>query len=1203
MGNEVPQFDIIKAASEGQGPIPTSCRDNGSFVHLHVHTEYSMLDGATRVKAMCKYAKELGMPAVAITDHGYMYGCAEFYKAAVAEGIKPILGCEVYFTPDNELRRDRKPELYHMILLAKTNQGYRNLMRIVSDAATDGYYYKPRVTLDSLKKFHEGILATSACIAGIIPKSIDRGEYEVAKEWCQTFIDIFGKEDFYIELQNQGPEIVTDNGISQPRLNDVLTKLANEVGVKTVGTNDLHYLKREDAYTQDLMLCIGMGKHVADTDRMKFSNDQFYMKSPEEMAEALKEHPECLATTLEIADKCNVTLEFGKIILPRFPLPEGETNETMLRKEAIAGLKERYGDPLPDKVVERFEHEYDIICGKGFPAYFLIVQEFTRWAKQNGIGVGPGRGSAAGSIISYALDITTFDPLENDLIFERFLSPERTEMPDIDMDFDDERRLEVVQHVRDVYGSEKIAHVITYSKMKAKQAVNDAARVLDYPVYVSQKISKMIPNDPKMTLDKAMAEVPDLREAYEQDADTAKIIDAAKSLEGITRGEGVHASAVIICRDAVCDYVPVKKDTKGGVIITQYDGVMTADMGLLKMDFLGLRTLTVISKAKKNIKENYGLDIDLDKQVDFNDPKIFELMCSGHCAGVFQVESDGMTALLKRMQPDCYSDIVATIALFRPGPLGAGMVDDFVNRKKGLTPIAYYDERLKWILEDTYGTMVYQEQVMRISVEMCGFTVGESDKVRKAVAKKKVALMREVEQQWADGNTETMENHWLNGAVRNGYKREIAQQIWDDVLKFAEYAFNKSHSAAYAILVMQTAWLKAYYPHEYMAAVLSSYMGKTEKIVHYVNACKKDGIAVLPPDINISRRDFTAVPEGVRFGLAGLRGVGEKVVDIIIAEREENGPFESLHDFLYRMPAEAANKRIVEALIKAGAFDSTGYTRRQLWSLVNDSGLLEQAQRRRQDKEDGQVSMFDLFAESAQEEDEDAGFTEDIPEPDGIEWERRVKLDFEKEIVGIYVSDHPLSPYSKLLERAATMEIADLADEGKARDGMNITVAGLVTALQQRVSKAGNNFATLTIEDMTASVDCVMWAKTLATCKDWLEEDKVVKLRGKLERSDRGIQVIGYECEPLELEGQAQGASGPNALNVRVRSDRFSNDTMGKLSAIFDSYPGAQPVTLFIEQADGRKFRAELPLGVNVASQELLRRIEEIVGEGACELV
>ena len=636
---DIPAFEQIKAASEGNGPIPTSCRDAGTFVHLHVHTEYSLLDGATRINELCTRAKELGMPAVAITDHGYMYGCAEFYQAAVKAGIKPIIGCEIYFTPDSTLSRDKRPELYHMILLAKDNRGYRNLMRIVSDAATEGFYYKPRVTLEALRKYHDGILATSACIAGVIPKSIDRGEYEIAKEWAQTFIDIFGKDDFYIELQNQGPEIVTDNGISQPRLNDALCKLAGEMGLKVVGTNDLHYLRQEDAYTQDLMLCIGMGKFVSDENRMKFSNDQFYLKSPEEMAEALREHPECLATTLEIADKCNVTLEFGNIILPRYPfLEEGQTNESLLRDMSMEGLKRRYGDPLPQEVIDRFEHEYEIICSKGFAAYFLIVQEFARWAKQEGIGVGPGRGSAAGSIISYALDITTFDPLANDLIFERFLSPERTEMPDIDMDFDDERRLDVIQHCRDIYGPERIAHVITYGKMKAKQAVNDAARVLEYPVYVSAGISKMIPNDPKMTLERALAENPDLRKQYETDPDTAKIIDSAKRLEGITRGEGVHASAVIICRDPVYDYVPTKLDTKGGMIITQYDGVMTANMGLLKMDFLGLRTLTVISKALANIKANHGIDIDLDA-IDMKDPAMYELFARGGTAGVFQVES------------------------------------------------------------------------------------------------------------------------------------------------------------------------------------------------------------------------------------------------------------------------------------------------------------------------------------------------------------------------------------------------------------------------------------------------------------------------------------------------------------------------------------------------------------------------------------
>ncbi len=1206
---DIPAFEQIKAASEGNGPIPTSCRDAGTFVHLHVHTEYSLLDGATRINELCTRAKELGMPAVAITDHGYMYGCAEFYQAAVKAGIKPIIGCEIYFTPDSTLSRDKRPELYHMILLAKDNRGYRNLMRIVSDAATEGFYYKPRVTLEALRKYHDGILATSACIAGVIPKSIDRGEYEIAKEWAQTFIDIFGKDDFYIELQNQGPEIVTDNGISQPRLNDALCKLAGEMGLKVVGTNDLHYLRQEDAYTQDLMLCIGMGKFVSDENRMKFSNDQFYLKSPEEMAEALREHPECLATTLEIADKCNVTLEFGNIILPRYPfLEEGQTNESLLRDMSMEGLKRRYGDPLPQEVIDRFEHEYEIICSKGFAAYFLIVQEFARWAKQEGIGVGPGRGSAAGSIISYALDITTFDPLANDLIFERFLSPERTEMPGIDMDFDDERRLDVIQHCRDIYGPERIAHVITYGKMKAKQAVNDAARVLEYPVYVSAGISKMIPNDPKMTLERALAENPDLRKQYESDPDTAKIIDAAKRLEGITRGEGVHASAVIICRDPVYDYVPTKLDTKGGMIITQYDGVMTANMGLLKMDFLGLRTLTVISKALANIKANHGIDIDLDA-IDMKDPAMYELFARGGTAGVFQVESPGMRVLLKKMRPDCYDDIVAVIALYRPGPLGAGMVDDFVDRKLGRKPVTYYDDRLKPVLESTYGTMVYQEQVMRISVVMSGFTTGESDKVRKAVAKKKIALMREVEQKWADGTVETMEDHWLNGAERNGYSRKIAQTIWDDVLKFAEYAFNKSHSAAYGILTMQTAWLKAHYPNEYMAAVLSSYTGKTDKIVHYVNACKQDGIAVLPPDINQSRGDFTAVPEGVRFGLSGLKGVGEKVVELIIEEREKNGPFTSLHDFAFRVPGEACNKRVVEALVKAGAFDSTGYTRKQLWGFVNEGSLLEQASQRQKDREAGQVTMFDLFAETAQD---DAGEMEDdIPAPDGIEWDRNVKLRFEKESIGIFVSDHPLSPYAGVMTANAHASIGSLDDEDVFHDGRTYDFAGMVADVQVKTSKKGNNFAIVRLEDMEAGVDCVFWSSSWEKYREVLQsEDEtgeipVIHVRGKFERSDRGAQVIVYEVDQLRADGASAGAPaqrGPSALSIHVRSEQFSNETMRQLSAIFDNYPGAHPVTLFIEQADGRKFRAELPVSVNCGSQEMVTRVGELVGSGAVEL-
>ncbi|NTU89653.1 MAG: DNA polymerase III subunit alpha, partial [Actinobacteria bacterium] len=1136
-----------------------------SFVHLHTHTEYSLLDGAARVGDLVKRAADLGMPALSITDHGYMYGVPAFYQACMnhnsnvkktgtGQTVKPIIGCEVYFTPDSSLARDRKPELYHMVLLAKNNIGYGNLMAIVSDAAVRGHYYKPRVTIEMLREHSEGIVATSACLAGVIPKYIDRGDFEEAKTWARTFSSIFEPGDFYIELQNQG--ITTDAGITQHQLNVALDKLAKELGLKTVGTNDIHYLEKKDSVTQDLMLCIGTGSHVADEQRMRFSNDEFYLKSAEEMQKALGAFPDCLENTLEIAEKCNVTMDFDNIILPLFPLPEGETNESMLKKEALAGLAERYGDPLPQEVLERFEHEFKIICDKGFPAYFLVVQEFVRWAKEHGIGVGPGRGSAAGSIISYALDITTFDPLENNLIFERFLSPERTEMPDIDIDFDDERRLEVVEHVREMYGPEKIAHVITFGTMKAKQAVNDAARVLGFSVSEGQKISKLISPAPDITLQKAIDDNPDLKLLYTEDQNSRQIIDAALSLEGITRGEGVHASAVIICRGAVQEYVPVKYSTKGDSIITQYDHNVVASLGLLKMDFLGLRTLTLISKAKQNIKDNYGIDIH-EKDIPFADPKIYELFAEGDVSGVFQIESEGMGRLLKGMKPDCYSDIVALIALYRPGPLNSGMVDDFVNRKTGKKKIVYYDDRLKPILESTYGTIVYQEQVMQISMVMSGFSAGESDKLRKAMAKKKLALMQEKVEKWVDGAEETMEDHWLNGAVRNGYQITTAKKIWEDVLKFAEYAFNKSHSAAYAILTMQTAWLKAHYPHEFMAAVLTSYIGATEKIVKYIAACNREGILILPPDINSSRRDFTPVAEGVRFGLAGVRGVGVGVADSILVEREAGGPFTSLHDFLDRVDSRQCNKRVVEALIKGGAFDTTGYTRRQLMMFVEDGSLLESASRKQRDRDAGQVSIFEMFTEEVAQEN---GFAAEVPAPDKVEWDQKVKLSFEKEMLGYYVTDHPLSPYKDALAKNSDCSLIDI---GEFEDGKVGYFAGMLASVAIKVSKKGNNYAVVMLEDTESEVKASIFGKNFEKFRHVLEEEAIVRVQAKVEHSDTDVTSLTiFEIQKLAL---GERDSRPRVLELRVASERMNQVFMQELSSLLECYPGRDRVSLFIE--------------------------------------
>ena len=1258
-----------------------------AFVHLHNHTVYSMLDGATRIKDMVQRAVDLGMPAVAITDHGYMYGVPELGLAcdAVNHGtpeykvwshdksflekgrrdelecpdqesdprgyeqhmkdlamwdekgnidelkpplvIKPIFGCEVYFTPDDTLARDRKPELYHMVLFAQNEKGYVNLMQTVSEAAVQGFYYKPRVTLDNLRRHREGLIASSACIAGIIPKCIDRGEMDKAIEWAETFRDTFEPGNFYIEIQEHG--ITTDSGITDEELSKTLIQIAEQVGVKVIATNDFHYLTRDDAPVQDVIMCIGTGSKIDDPNRIRMEGSEFYMKTEDEMRALFPYCPEACDNTLEIAEKCNVELDWDSIILPNYPLLDpGETHESQFRRECEEGLAKRYGDDWDGKSVngvdirERFEFEYKVICDKGFAAYFLIVAEYVRWAKQNGIGVGPGRGSAAGALVAYAMDITTFDPLSNGLMFERFLSPERTEMPDIDMDFDDERRLEVVEHVRQLYGPEKVTHVITYSTIKAKQAINDAARVLDYPVYMGQCLSKMVPGDPGVKLKQVLEKIPgkedmynpDLVEAYQKDEDARRIIDTALSIEGLTRGEGVHACAVLICRDAVNEHVPTKLDTKGGVEITQYEGHTVADMGLLKMDFLGLRTLTVISKAKANIKKNFGIDIDVDA-IPFDDPKIFELMSSGRTAGVFQVESAGMTATIKNMKPTEYKHVVALIALYRPGPLGAGMVTSYINRMNGKEPAVSYDPRLDGILGETYGTMVYQEQVMLISVEMCGFSKGESDsRIRKPVAKKKIKMLTDQVFKWSDGEDETIYDHWMNGAERNNYKRETAQRIWDDVLEFASYAFNKSHSAGYAILVMQTAWLKAHYPNEYMAAVLTSYTGKTDKIVHYVSACRHDGIAVLPPDINESGTEFTATAEGVRFGLAGIRGVGEGVTEAIIAEREKGGPFKNLHDFVERVDASQANRRVIEALIKGGAFDSTGYPRRQLMHFVdrdNPENIIDAAVKRQKDRAAGQTSLFDVFGDV-----EGSGFEVIVPEPDGQEWDRHMKLSFEKEVLGIYVSDHPLRPYEYALAKARefTLSQIDTGFEtmGPAGNAVNQEIpegkpywwAGMVSSVSKRVTKNGDPMAIVTLEDMEGEATVVIFPKTYKQCEGYLYgevdpetgaqlSDAFIRVKGKLERSDRGDQIIAQEIEPLVLNEES---NRPKVFEVMIPSSRFSQSNMARLATVLNTNPGGDRVELFIEQADGQTMRAEIPTRVNARSIPLIAEVKGIVG-------
>lgn len=1287
-----------------------------AFVHLHNHTDYSLLDGATRVHDMVARAVELGMPAVAITDHGHMYGVpvlakvtdefnqkdpayqqwyhdklafeagetpdapdqsdarayAQWQKDVAAWGetrsldavkppklIKPIYGCEVYFTPDSELRRDRKPELYHMILLAKNEQGYQNLMKLVSKAATTGFYYKPRLTLEWLKEHSEGLIGTSACVAGVVSKHILNGNIQEAEKWARTFKDIFAPGDFYIEIQEHLE--TWNNGWTDRKLSEELVRIASELGLKVIATNDFHYLRRQDAYTQDIVECIGTNNKITDDTRLHMTQTapgegEYYMKTEEEMRALFDWYPAALENTLEIAEKCTYEIDWNRMYLPKFPgLREGESSEERFRLECEAGLEKRYGKEWKERevagesVLQRFEHEYNIICSKGFADYFLIVQEYTTWAKDHGISVGPGRGSAAGSIVAFALDITTIDPLENGLMFERFLSPERSEMPDIDSDFEKDRRGEVIDHVREVYGTDHVCRVITYNKLKAANAVRDAARVLDYPLYLTDAVAKLIPKTPGTKLKHVIEEVPgdegtynpDLAKRYAEDEKVKEVIDAALSIEGLVRNEGLHACAVLIAPTPVNEHVPTKYSTKEGCEITEYEGTSVAEMGLLKMDFLGLSNLTIISKAIANIKKSYptqadlesmpplvkravkegatSVDIDVDK-IPFDDPKVFELLQSGMTGGVFQIDSLGMRAKLKSMQPTEYRQIVALIALYRPGPLNSGMVDAYIRRMHGKEKIEMYDNRLAPILNETYGTMVYQEQVMQIAMRMSGFSAGESDsRIRKPVAKKKIDLLKNKVFSWEDGREETTEAHWIDGAVRNGYSEAVARRIWDDVLEFASYAFNKSHSAGYAVVVMQTAWLKTHFPHEYWSAVLTVYGENTDKRKHYLNEVKEEGIKILPPDINESGAEFTATREGIRIGLQGLKGVGEKPCQDILEEREKNGPYTNLLDLLQRNNLTKINRGVIESLILSGAFDSTGYPRLQLERLIdksNPNNLIDMVQKTEKKKAGGQKSFFDMTFDDDSIDMSEFGIN--MPEPDGQEYEHFLKLAKEHDIIGLYISDHPLANYRCALERARDFSLLELNQgyEKQAPDGTSyieqvpenkqIWIAGMMKNYTKRFTKKNDPMATFSLEDLDAEVEVVVFPKTFKEAEKIFSraetEDFIfLRLRGYYERndadvSDRPNQFIVHAVEELAVN---EDANKRRILEITLPTRRLNRLTLSNLQQTFKKHPGVDRIKLLFVSSGGASQHIEVPTQVDAQSPQLVAEIRVHAGDDA----
>ena len=1075
------------------------------FVHLHVHTEYSLLDGANRIEDLVKKVKDSGMKAVAITDHGVMYGAIEFYKECIKQGIKPIIGCEVYVAPrtrfDKEAGIDDK--MGHMILLCKDNQGYKNLIKIVSSSFIDGYYYKPRVDLDLLREYHEGLIATSACLAGFIPKAILKNDFNEAKRIALEYIDIFGKENFYIELQSNGIE-------EQMIANRGLVKLANELGVEYIATNDCHYLNKEDSYSHEVLLCIQTGSKMNDMDRFRFGSDEFYVKTPEEMQIGFKNLPKALENTCQIADRCNVTFEFGHTILPNFDTPNNMDHFEYLKQLTYQGIESRYGEGKIEnnEINSRIEYELNTINKMGYTDYFLIVWDFIHYAKSQGIPVGPGRGSGAGSLVAYLIGITDIDPLKYNLIFERFLNPERVSMPDFDVDFCYERRQEVIDYVCRKYGDDHVAQIITFGTLAAKEVVRDVGRALDIPYAKVDSISKKIPWAMKMTLDKALEESPDLKTLYEEDAEVHRIIDIGRKLEGLPRHASTHAAGVVITKDPVDTYVPLYKGDS--IISCQYTMTILEELGLLKMDFLGLRTLTVINDTEKEVMRNKGIKVEYDK--DMNDPKVYKLWQTGDTSGIFQFESAGITNVMKELKPDRLEDLIAGVSLYRPGPMD--QIPRYIASKNNPSKVSYTHPKLEPILNVTYGCMVYQEQVMQIVRDLAGYSLGRADLVRRAMSKKKLDVMAEERKNFIYGITDEEGNVKVPGCVRNGVDEVSANKIYDEMAEFAKYAFNKSHAACYAVVAYRTAYLKCYYPTEFFASMLNSIIGNQNKVSYYINECKAKNIKIIKPNINKSFARFTVNDKDIVFGLAAIKNVGESAIESITKEREENGNFKSLIDFCERMASEQVNKKCIESLIMAGAFDEVD-TQNRGTLLSSFEYILDAINSDRRRGMQGQMNIFDIGKNSSNTSSAYKYIErEDIPLLE--------KLSQEKDMLGFYVSGHPLDSYKEKIDKITNITSIDLAliqdetlnsnseeiasieenQKSKIKDGDFVKLVGLISKIKTKVTRNNDIMAFLTVEDLYGELSIIVFAKSFSLYKNLLFEDAIVYIEGRANIKD-----------------------------------------------------------------------------------------------------
>ena len=1067
-----------------------------NFTHLHVHTEYSLLDGSNKINEYVSRVKELGMKSAAITDHGVMFGCIDFYKAAKAAGIKPILGCEVYVAPGSRFDKEKGKEedrYYHLVLLAETQEGYQNLIKIVSYGFVEGFYYKPRVDMELLEQYHEGIIALSACLAGEVARNLARGFYEEGKEAALRYEKIFGKGNFFLELQDHGiPE--------QRQVNHELIRMSRETGIELVATNDVHYTYSSDAEAHDILLCVQTGKSLKDENRMRYEGGQYYVKSEEEMRRLFPYAPEAIENTGKIAERCNVEIEFGVTKLPKFDVPDEYTAWEYLNKLCFEGLDKRYTDNK-EELKKRLNYELGVIKDMGYVDYFLIVWDFIRYAREQGIMVGPGRGSAAGSLVSYTLGITKLDPIKYDLLFERFLNPERVSMPDIDVDFCFERRQEVIDYVVEKYGKDQVVQIVTFGTMAARGVIKDVGRVMDVPYVQCDTIAKMIPQELNITIDKAMKANPELKKIYETDETVRKLIDMSRRLEGLPRHTSMHAAGVVISQKPVMEYVPLSRGSDGS-LVTQFTMTTLEELGLLKMDFLGLRTLTVIQNAEKLVRRDKGIELDMDK-IDYEDKKVYGMLGAGKTEGVFQLESTGMKNFMKELKPGNLEDIIAGLSLYRPGPMD--FIPQYIKGKNNPDEIHYDCPELEPILKATYGCIVYQEQVMQIVRSLGGYTLGRSDLVRRAMSKKKASVMEKERQNFVYGN----EEEGVPGCIHRGISEKTANKIYDDMIDFAKYAFNKSHAAAYAVVSYQTAFLKYYYPVEYMAALMTSVIHNPSKVAEYILSSRKMQIEILPPDINFGESEFSADHGAIRYGLSAIKSLGAPMIRAIVEERNENGKYQSLRDFIERMSGRELNKRAIENLIKAGALDQVAGNRRQ--KLMVYAEIVDAVNQEKKNAMTGQMSLFDLISDEEKEAYE-------IQMPKVEEYSKEELLSFEKEVLGVYISGHPLEEYEErwrknITARTVDFQIDEELGTSKAGDGEIAVIGGIITNKTVKYTRNNKVMAFLTIEDLVGTVEVVVFPNDYEKNVQKMEEDSKVFIRGKVQGdADKASKLI---CEKI----------------------------------------------------------------------------------------